>query len=285
MPLSAASMVAMISGVTAVRGTVMQDRVRNRISPSNTACRETPLSSSLMVMVSGAGSETSYPRSASSACMWPRFGLVVGVIGLGKFTPLSLSVPAVFVRLSQSAITILQFVIDCQEKKAYAFGMMTWNLVSQSFRLLGSDKKLMVFPILSAIGAVALALPFLLALFGMRPAGGLRWGSNTWLLVFLWYRLLQLRARGLRSTGLRRAERHVGRWPAPRGVQGPHHPSVVAGGGHGRAHRPVGGSARRMGRPPDHRVLRPGLGNGDVPGGPGAGDGRGRLDGFRSEER
>src|ERR1035438_3805500 len=65
--------------------------------------------------------------------------------------------------------------------------MITWNLVSRSFRLLGSHKKLMVFPILSAIGAAALALPFLLALFGMRPAGGLRWGSNTWLLVLLWY--------------------------------------------------------------------------------------------------
>ena len=64
---------------------------------------------------------------------------------------------------------------------------MTWNLVSQSFRLLRNDKKLLVFPILSAIGAAALALPFLLALFGMRPAGGLHWGSNTWLFVFLWY--------------------------------------------------------------------------------------------------
>jgi Family of unknown function (DUF6159) len=64
---------------------------------------------------------------------------------------------------------------------------MTWNLVSQSFRLLRHDKKLLVFPILSAMGAAALALPFLLALFGMRPAGGLHWGSNTWLLVFLWY--------------------------------------------------------------------------------------------------
>jgi hypothetical protein len=30
---------------------------------------------------------------------------------------------------------------------------MTWNLVSQSFRLLRNDKKLLVFPILSAIGA------------------------------------------------------------------------------------------------------------------------------------
>jgi hypothetical protein len=64
---------------------------------------------------------------------------------------------------------------------------MTWNLVSRSFRLLGNDKKLLLFPILSAIGAAALALPFLLALFGMRPAGGLHWGPNTWLFVFLWY--------------------------------------------------------------------------------------------------
>jgi hypothetical protein len=64
---------------------------------------------------------------------------------------------------------------------------MTWNLVSQSFRLLRGDKKLLVFPILSAIGAVALALPFLLTLFGMRPSGGVRWGWNTWLFVFLWY--------------------------------------------------------------------------------------------------
>jgi hypothetical protein len=40
---------------------------------------------------------------------------------------------------------------------------------------------------LSAIGAAALALPFLLALFGMHPAGGLHWGPYTWLFVFLWY--------------------------------------------------------------------------------------------------
>ena len=64
---------------------------------------------------------------------------------------------------------------------------MTWNLVSQSFRLLRNDKKLMVFPILSAIGAAALALPFCLALFGMRPSRRSHWGPNTWLLVFLWY--------------------------------------------------------------------------------------------------
>ena len=33
--------------------------------------------------------------------------------------------------------------------------MNTWNLVSQSFRLLRSDSKLLVFPVLSAIGAAA----------------------------------------------------------------------------------------------------------------------------------
>jgi hypothetical protein len=74
---------------------------------------------------------------------------------------------------------------------------MTWNLVSQSFRLLRNDRKLLVFPILSALGAAALALPFLLAIFGMHTDGGLYWGSNTWgsntwgsnawLFVFLWY--------------------------------------------------------------------------------------------------
>jgi hypothetical protein len=47
------------------------------------------------------------------------------------------------------------------------------------FSATDNDKKLLVFPILSAMGAAVLALPFLLALFGMRPAGGLHWGSNT----------------------------------------------------------------------------------------------------------
>ena len=64
--------------------------------------------------------------------------------------------------------------------------MITWNLVSRSFRLLRTDKKLLVFPILSAIGAAALAIPFLVALFGMRHTG-LHWGPNTWLFAFLWY--------------------------------------------------------------------------------------------------
>jgi len=53
---------------------------------------------------------------------------------------------------------------------------MTWNLVLQSFRLLRNHKKLKVFPILSAVGAAALAIPFLVALFGFRAAGGLHLG-------------------------------------------------------------------------------------------------------------
>jgi hypothetical protein len=91
-----------------------------------------------------------------------------------------------FFRLSQSAIIILQFVIDCQEKNVYDF-CMTWNLVLQSFRLLRRDKKLLLFPILSAIGVAALAIPFLLVVFGMRPAGDGHWGPYAWLLVFLSY--------------------------------------------------------------------------------------------------
>jgi hypothetical protein len=80
----------------------------------------------------------------------------------------------------------LQFVIDCQEKNVYDF-CMTWNLVMQSFRLLRRDKKLLLFPVLGAIGAAGLAIPFLLALFGSRPAGDLHWGANAWIFVFVWY--------------------------------------------------------------------------------------------------
>jgi len=64
---------------------------------------------------------------------------------------------------------------------------MTWNLVSQSFRLLRELPKLLLFPVWSALGVVALSLPILLALFGLHPATGLHWGSSTWLLVLLWY--------------------------------------------------------------------------------------------------
>jgi hypothetical protein len=64
---------------------------------------------------------------------------------------------------------------------------MTWNLVLQSFRLLRNHPKLLLFPVLSAIGVVAFALPFLVALFGFRSAGVLHWGPSAWLWVLLWY--------------------------------------------------------------------------------------------------
>ena len=62
---------------------------------------------------------------------------------------------------------------------------MTWNLVLQSLKLVRTDKKLMVFPVLSAIGAVALAAPFLLAIFGMGE--DVQWGGKTWMMMFAWY--------------------------------------------------------------------------------------------------
>lgn len=64
---------------------------------------------------------------------------------------------------------------------------MTWNLVLQSLKLVRTDKKLMVFPILSAIGAAALAVPFCLALFGVGFGGEVHWGPNAWMLLFAWY--------------------------------------------------------------------------------------------------
>jgi hypothetical protein len=64
---------------------------------------------------------------------------------------------------------------------------MTWQLVSQSFRLLRDDLKLIVFPILSAAGAIALSLPYLLMIFKGRLWGDIDWGPNAWLLAFAWY--------------------------------------------------------------------------------------------------
>jgi hypothetical protein len=72
-----------------------------------------------------------------------------------------------------------------QKKPPYT-SRMTWQLVLQSFGLLRDDLKLIVFPILSAIGAVALSLPYLLMLFNGRLRGDIHW-ADTWLLVFAWY--------------------------------------------------------------------------------------------------
>jgi hypothetical protein len=61
---------------------------------------------------------------------------------------------------------------------------MTWQMVSQSFRLLRADLKLAVFPILSAIGAIALSIPFLVLMF---TEGTIHSAKETWIMVLLWY--------------------------------------------------------------------------------------------------
>ena len=66
---------------------------------------------------------------------------------------------------------------------AYTF-RMTWQLVSRSFRILRNDVKLIVFPVLSALGAIALSLPFLFVLFTGEE---IHWGPNSWLFVLAWY--------------------------------------------------------------------------------------------------
>src|SRR5947209_5691311 len=60
---------------------------------------------------------------------------------------------------------------------------MTWNLVLQSLRLVRTDKKLMVFPVLSALGAAALTVPFLIPILG----GAALNMKQVWPLIFLWY--------------------------------------------------------------------------------------------------
>jgi Family of unknown function (DUF6159) len=69
------------------------------------------------------------------------------------------------------------------KKRQYTF-RMTWQLVSQSFKLLRDDLSLMIFPVLSAIGVIALSLPFIL--FAVSGAG-IHWGPNTWPLILAWY--------------------------------------------------------------------------------------------------
>jgi len=61
---------------------------------------------------------------------------------------------------------------------------MTWQLVSQSFRLLRADPKLAIFPVLSAAGVLTLSLPFLFLAFTGQD---IHRGAGTWLLAFAWY--------------------------------------------------------------------------------------------------
>ena len=65
--------------------------------------------------------------------------------------------------------------------------MSTWKLVTQSFKVLGEEPKLMIFPILSAVSVAAMSVPFLLAIFGMAIGLDHHIGPAGWLIGFAWY--------------------------------------------------------------------------------------------------
>ena len=64
---------------------------------------------------------------------------------------------------------------------------MTWSLIKQSLGVLRRDKKLAVFPVLSALAAVAVSAPFWVALFGAAPFEPPRWTPANYAWLFLWY--------------------------------------------------------------------------------------------------
>jgi Family of unknown function (DUF6159) len=67
---------------------------------------------------------------------------------------------------------------------------VTWTLIKQSLAVLREDKKLLLFPILSAIGAIAVTVPYFWAFTGAAPwrQSELHWaGPIGWLWLFLWY--------------------------------------------------------------------------------------------------
>ena len=61
--------------------------------------------------------------------------------------------------------------------------MASWDLMMRSFRVLRRDKQLVVFPVLSAVAAMAVSMPFIMALFA---AGEPRhWTAATLTIAFL----------------------------------------------------------------------------------------------------
>ena len=70
-----------------------------------------------------------------------------------------------------------------RKNQPYSQGM-TWQLVSQSFRLLRTDPKLAIFPVLSALGVIALSMPFL---FIFLTGEDIHWDAGAWLLFLAWY--------------------------------------------------------------------------------------------------
>jgi hypothetical protein len=63
--------------------------------------------------------------------------------------------------------------------------MSSWDLMMRSFGVLRRDKELVLFPILSAIAAIAVSAPFAFAL--LRTGESPHWNVNTAAITFLWY--------------------------------------------------------------------------------------------------
>ncbi len=65
---------------------------------------------------------------------------------------------------------------------------MTWSLIAQSFRVLSRDKKLLLFPFISALAALAVSVPFIfLALPGWADPARRRVDLVSLAIGFAWY--------------------------------------------------------------------------------------------------
>jgi hypothetical protein len=64
---------------------------------------------------------------------------------------------------------------------------MTWRLILQSFAVLRRDKKLVLFPVFSALAAVAVSAPFWMALFGSAAVESAHWTPAHYAGMFFWY--------------------------------------------------------------------------------------------------
>jgi len=62
---------------------------------------------------------------------------------------------------------------------------MAWDLMKRSFGVLRRDKQLMLFPVLSALAALAVSVPFFLAIF--RSGEPRHWDASTAIVCFAWY--------------------------------------------------------------------------------------------------
>src|SRR5947199_9061469 len=63
--------------------------------------------------------------------------------------------------------------------------MNSWDLMKRSFRVLRQDKQLAIFPVLSTVAAIAVSIPFVVAL--SAGSGPRRWDPASIAILFGWY--------------------------------------------------------------------------------------------------